>query len=65
MGEEGMTLLCSFKPTICMTESAYQGMYFCHICETLVAFHEMVIDSFMYFNISSRVFIMNMLSPKS
>lgn len=65
MGEEGMTLLCSFKSNICMRETSYQGMYFCQICETFVAFHGMVIDSFMYLNSSSRIFIMNMLSPKS
>lgn len=62
MGEEVVT---SLKPSTCMREAAYQGMYFCQICGTLVAFHGMVMDFLLYFNTSSRIFIMNMLSPKS
>lgn len=52
MGEEGMTLLCSFKHSVCKRETAYQGMYFCQSCENVVVF-------------SSRILIMNVLSPKN
>lgn len=64
MGEEGVPPLCSFKPGICTKETAHQGMYLCHICETLVFFHGMVIDSFMDFNSSSWIFISDYLKSK-
>ena len=33
MGEEGLSLLCSFNLRICMKETAYQATYLCQISQ--------------------------------